>query len=203
MTTLETELSAKLARSQEALASALEAMKQLTQENELLRQKVDLLTRRIFGAKSEKISPEQMELLLGWQEGEAVGKKPDAGGPAPAAEASEVSPAPRPRKPAKKRKPRSLEHLPKEVTVIDPPEVIAERSAWRCIGETTSEQLDFTPARFILRCTVRPKYVRLDHPYEAPVIALLPDRLLDRSLPAPGLLAHIQLADEPRRHLPG
>ncbi len=56
-----------------------------------------------------------------------------------------------------------------------------------------SEQLDYEPARFLRRRTIRKKYVhrvKLD----APVIAPLPERLQDRSLPAPGLLAHILVA---------
>ena len=34
------------------------------QENALLRQKVDALVRRVFGATSERIDPAQLELLL-------------------------------------------------------------------------------------------------------------------------------------------
>jgi transposase len=200
MTPRETELTALLARCQQDLASALGALAKaqeiiarqekeiarLGQENTLLRQKVDLLARRIFGAKSEKISAEQLELLLQWdQEGRA--KKPAAAGPVPAVEPA----APRRRKPAKKRGPRALDHLPVETTVIDPPEVTADPEAWRCIGEISSEQVDYTPACYIKRRLVRRKFVRTDHPFNAPVVAALPGRLLDRSLPAPGLLAHI------------
>ena len=35
------------------------------QEIRLLKQKVDLLVRQIYGAKSEKLDPSQLELLLG------------------------------------------------------------------------------------------------------------------------------------------
>ena len=53
------------------------------------------------------------------------------------------------------------------------------------------EQLDYEPGRFLRRRVVRRKYVHKTNPDFAPILAALPQRLLDRSLPAPGLLAHI------------
>jgi transposase len=47
----------------------------------------------------------------------------------------------------------------------------------------------------------RPKYVRKDDRDAAPVIAPLPARLQDRSLPTPGLLAHV-LVSKYCDHLP-
>ena len=72
--------------------------------------------------------------------------------------------------------------------VIDPASVKADPESWRCIGQEVSEQLDYEPARFLRRRTIRRKYVHRVDPDRAPVIAPLPERLLDRSLPAPGLL---------------
>ena len=57
MTALEAELTRQLAESQQALAAAL-------RENQLLRQKVDLLVRRVFGSSSEKLDAAQLQLLL-------------------------------------------------------------------------------------------------------------------------------------------
>ena len=45
----------------EAMASALEVAQR---ENALLRQKLDLVLRRMFGSSSEKVSKDQLELLL-------------------------------------------------------------------------------------------------------------------------------------------
>ena len=53
----EIELSEELARATGELASA-------RMENKLLREKVDALLRRIFGAQSEKLDREQLLLLL-------------------------------------------------------------------------------------------------------------------------------------------
>ena len=52
-------------------ALLLEELRRLKQENELLRQKLDALARRVFGARSEQLDENQLHLLL--QEAEAPG----------------------------------------------------------------------------------------------------------------------------------
>jgi hypothetical protein len=42
----------------------LQRVEELQTENTLLRQKVDLLIRKIFGASSEKLDPSQLDLFL-------------------------------------------------------------------------------------------------------------------------------------------
>ena len=42
----------------------LERVAHLEKENALLREKIDLLVRKLFGAKSEKLDPAQLLLLL-------------------------------------------------------------------------------------------------------------------------------------------
>jgi len=96
---------------------------------------------------------------------------------------------------------RLPENLPLVEEVIDPEPVQAQPEQWRCIGQEISEQLDYEPGRFFRRRVVRRKYVHRTNPNCAPVIAALPERLLDRSLPAPGLLAHI-VAGKYCDHLP-
>jgi transposase len=91
----------------------------------------------------------------------------------------------------KPRLARLPENLPVVEEVLDPEPVKAQPEQWRCIGQEVSEQLDYEPGRFLRRRVVRRKYVHKTNPDCAPVIAALPERLLDRSLPAPGLLAHI------------
>jgi transposase len=161
----------------------------LQQENALLRQKIDLLVRRVFGSSSEKLSPNQLELLLALSE-------------APVAIAPVEKPAPQnASRPQKERAPRLPEHLPVVEEVLDPEPVKAAPEQWRRIGEEISEQLDYEPGRFLRRRLVRPKYVRKDDRDAAPVIAPLPARLQDRSLPSPGLLAHV-LVSKYCDHLP-
>ena len=55
-----------------------ERLQRLEEENRILREKIDLLVRRIFSAKSEKLDPAQLLLLL--QGLDAPGKVPGARG---------------------------------------------------------------------------------------------------------------------------
>jgi transposase len=83
------------------------------------------------------------------------------------------------------------ENLPVVEEVIGPQPVKAAPEAWRCIGQEVSEQLDYEPARFLCRRLIRRRYVRRHAPELAPVIAALANRLLDRGMAAPGLLAQV------------
>jgi transposase len=186
MTSREAELSRKLEQ-------CLEALEQSRRENELLRQKVDLLVRRVFGSSSERLERNQLELLLQLAESSKAAMEQSI------SSQPEVTPA-GPRKNGG-RKERLPENLPVVEEVIDPEPVKQKPQDWRCIGQEVSEQLDYEPARFLRRRTVRRKYVHRKDLDAVPVIAPLPERLLDRSLPAPGLLAHI-LVGKYCDHLP-
>lgn len=153
----------------------------LRSENKLLREKIDALIKRLYGAQSEKIDPGQLLLML--QGLDAPGKAPEP----VAAEAPRRSTG---QSPPRERGPRIPGHLPVIEEVIDPEPVKACPDAWRCIGEEVTEQLDYEPAHFFKRRIVRRKYVRRDHPFAAPVIAPL-CTLQDRGIGAPGLIAAI------------
>ena len=184
MTQRETELTERLARCESALAES-------RQENALLRQKIDLLVRRVFGSSSETLDPAQMELLMALPAAATVVEAPVV------QSVPEVSVV----RARKDRTPRLPDNLPVVEEVIEPELVKAQPEVWRCIGQEVSEQLDYEPARFLRRRIIRRKYVHrtdLDH---VPVIAALPERLQDRSLPAPGLLAQI-LVGKYCDHLP-
>jgi transposase len=161
----------------------------LQRENVLLRQKIDLLVRRVFGASSERLDRAQLELLLSL--------------PAPAiTEVPAVTTHHKsPQSPRKERASRLPENLPVVEEVIEPEPVQAAPQDWRCIGQEISEQLDYEPARFLRRRTIRKKYVHRVDLDRAPVIAPLPARLQERSLPAPGLLAQV-LVSKYCDHLP-
>lgn len=158
----------------------------LRRENELLRQKLDLVLRRFFGKSSEKLDPAQLELLLG---GEPPGKEPASPPPGGAPEEANASNAARiERKPRRERIP---DHLPVVETVLDPEPVKACPEAWRCIGSEVTEQLDYEPGRFLRRRLVRRKYVCLSDKTAPPVIAPLPAALQDACIATPGLIAEI------------
>jgi transposase len=157
-------------------------------EIKLLKEKVDLLIRRLFGSKSEKLDAAQLELLLK----EAESGKADA-----SAEKAEASPIVEGLKPVAKRsdKNQRRERWPKDLAVeqeiIEPTEVRENPEAFRCIGEEVTEMLDYQPAKFFRRQIIRRKFVRRGQSDLAPpVIAPLPD-LQQRCIAAPGLLAQI------------
>ena len=110
----------------------------LVSENRLLRDKVDLLVRRVFGSSSEKLDANQMLLDLG------AGEEPAFDEQAPAGE--EAPPAPRKKRAAKRD--RLPDDLPEERTVIEPPEVEACPGDWRLIGTEKTVKLDVEPMRF-------------------------------------------------------
>jgi transposase len=161
----------------------LQRVEELEAENALLRRKVDLLVRKIFGVSSEKLDPSQLDLFL--LNAEDTPGKPEASSLAEEAEAQ----------PSRRRTPQREERWPEDLPVVeqivDPDEVQAEPEQWRCIGQEVSEQLDYEPARFLRRRLIRRKYISRTNRDTAPVIAELPPMLQERCVAAPGLLAHI------------
>jgi len=167
------------------LEQALQRISALEQENKLLREKISLLLRRIFGSSSEKIDATQLELLLsGVEEVE------------PAVAPEVQAPVSKPREPSarKAKTPRLPDHLPVVEEVLDPEPVKADPEQWRQIGQEVSEQLDFEPARYFRRRLVRRTYVPKAPKAEAqnvPVTAPLPATLQERCIATPALLASV------------
>jgi transposase len=190
MTMREEALARQLEECQEALKQSRHDNEGLRRENELLRQKIDLLIRRVFGSSSERLDRAQLELLL----------QLSGSSPLP----SEETPPPvaaSPKSSGRQRTLRLPENLPVVEEVVEPELVKQKPQDWRCIGQEVSEQLDYEPAHFLRRRTIRKKYVHRLDLNRAPLIAPLPERLLDRSLPAPGLLTQI-LVGKYCDHLP-
>ena len=175
-------------------------LEQLREENKILRQKLDYIIRQFYGSKSEKLDPNQLD-LFGDLDGLGLGKPEPSDADESASEELIETAKPSRRKSVKSRKPRLPEDLPVEEEVIEPEPVKACPEAWRRIGEEISEELDYEPARFLCRRTIRPKYVRIANPEAAPIVATLPEKLLERGMLAPGLLAHI-IVSKYADHLP-
>ncbi len=154
-------------------------------EVKLLREKVDLLLRQIYGSKSEKLDPNQLMLLQSMEGSDS--KKAEA----PAPDNPDAGAAPQRKSRRKPEGPRIPEHLPVKQEVLDPEEVKADPEAWRLMGEEVSERLDYEPAKFWKHRLIRRKYVRRDHPYAPPIIAPLPPSVQDRCLATPGLIAQV------------
>jgi transposase len=117
-TLLEARLAAEL--------TALRAQNQAQQiEIRLLKEKIDLLVRRIFGRSSEQLDDGQLMLLL---QGDDGAKKAEASSASPGALEAEIEQRGkenRPVKPRKEREARVPERLPAVDEVIEPEEVAA------------------------------------------------------------------------------
>ncbi len=91
------------------------------------------------------------------------------------------------------------EHLPVEEIELYPEGNLEEMT---CIGKEITEELDYVPAKFIIRRYIRYKYVSKAQDGKSPVaIAPPPSRLIDKSIVGTGLLASI-LTDKYVDHLP-
>lgn len=88
------------------------------------------------------------------------------------------------------------DHLPVEEIVIDPEE---DTSDMVCIGKEVTEELECIPAKFYIKRYIRYKYAPKKG--EGIVIANLPERVINKGIPGPGLLATI-LIDKYMDHLP-
>ena len=185
MTPLETSLT-------EENAALRRELQRVVQENKLLREKIDLLIRRVFGSKSEKMDPAQLELLLEGMEA----KKPEAAlGAAASLEADieKTRPKASTARPGREISDERLERLPAVEVVLVPDEVQAEPESYRFVGEEVTRQLDYEPARYVCRKIIRKRYARREAPHQAPVIAPLPV-MLERCKAGPGLLASVLTA---------
>ena len=171
----------------------LEQNEKLLEENaallsELQQQKdlVASLLKRIYGPKSEQLSPDQ--LLMAFLEDEA--KKPDAAGPddlGPAAD--DQRKAPRAKRTNKLAD--SLKGLPTRERIVVSDEVLAEPEAYRLIGEEVSERLHVSPETFTREVIRRQTHVRRWDPDSAPVTPPLEPCLLPGSVLTPSLAAHL------------
>jgi transposase len=153
----------------------------LRAENRLLQQKTQFLLKRVFGSTSEKIDPRQLELLLGY----TPAATPDDD------DAPPRSPTPPSPRAPRERKPRLPEHLPLEEIVVDPEAVKQNPTAYQCIGEEVTEELDVTPTRYFRRRIIRRKFTRKDNRKLPPIIAPLAPRLVEGGFASPGLITDI------------
>ncbi|MCP5536647.1 MAG: hypothetical protein H7A51_10505 [Akkermansiaceae bacterium] len=170
------------------IASQREIIESQREQIALLEKKVDHLIRIIYGSKSEKLDPAQLELLLDPD----AAKKPCAADCEEDAQAAEE--LKRELKPVCKRKPREPRlpaNLPTVEEVIIPDEVRANPGDYRRIGQRTSERLDVEPGRYTRRLIIRPTYVKKNEAIPSIHTAPLPPTILEGSILTPSLLAHI------------
>ncbi len=165
---------------------------------DLLRLKQEL--RRRYGRSSERLSEDQLALVFEALDAQARA----AGEPPPRVELDEAQPRSPEQPEREKRKRRAAKRkplpttLPRERIVVAVPE--AERACTGCgepravIGFEQSEQLEYIPARFLVREIAREKLACPRCKQSGVVCAPPPPKLVERGLLGSGLVAQVIVA---------
>lgn len=168
-------------------------------EVEKFRHMLSQLRRTVFGRRSEKIDPNQIELAL--EDIEQAKAAAEAAGDQQ--KASKPDRPPRSPRPASQRNRGALpKHLPREEVVIEPEDKSCPccGGAMHVIGEDVAEQLDIVPAQFKVKVTRRPRY-GCRGCEQAVVQAPAPERPIDGGMATEALIAHV-LISKYADHLP-
>jgi transposase len=170
------------------IATLHEHVTTLQREKAWLQHQLDVLCRRLFGKKADRVDPRQLQLALEQLTNE----------PGPVTEPIETDSGETPVQGHIRRRPTGRRplpgHLSRRRVELDIPD--AEKQCLTCgrlkdrIGDTVSEKLEYEPARFIVVETVRAKYACAachDGVVEAPAAP----QAVEKSLAGEGLLAHV------------
>jgi transposase len=158
-------------------------------EVDKLQSLIKQLQRALYGRRSERLDPEQLQLGLEDVE--------QSLGLAEAAAEADESGAERRRRPSTARRNRGAlpKHLPREEVVVEPEERNCPccNGALHVIGEDVSEQLDVIPAQFRVKVIRRPRYGC--RACEGAVVqAPAPARLVDGGMPTEATVAHVVIS---------
>jgi len=169
------------------IATLQDQLTKSQRENASLRHQLDVLCRRLFGKKSEKVDPHQLTLAL-----EQLANEPGAATDPIEMDSGETPVRAHPRRRPTGRRPLPT-HLPRQRCEIDVPEhakVCACGQAKTRIGEVVSEKLEYVPASFFVVETARLKYA-CARCHDGVVEAAAPPQAVEKSLAGEGLLAHV------------
>ena len=160
----------------------------LLAQNDRLRHLLLKLTRMQFGARSERLPEEQLQLGLEALE-QAIAKDE--------AEAEKRDPELRDGNAAKRRANRGAlpAHLPRIEVTLAPEDTACPccRAPMTVIGEDTSERLDVIPVQFRVIVTKRPKLACRSCPGTV-VQAPAPPRLIEGGIPTEAMVAHVAVS---------
>jgi transposase len=178
-----------LAEARLLISTLQDQLKKTQHENEVLRHKLDVLCRRLFGKKSEKVDPNQLRLAMDLLESETGSVSEPVEG--------DSGESPKKERGASRRRSRGRQvlpaELPRQVVTKDVPE--AERRCSTCgeekreIGAEVSEKLEYVPSSFHVIQTRRVK--RACPKGHEVSVAPSPVQALEKSMAAEGLLAHV------------
>jgi transposase len=167
----------------------------LLETNARLQHIIEKMQRLLFGKRSEKLDPDQLQLGLEDLEQAAaeVSAEQEKVDPGIKAERKKKSGDTRPSLP---------KHLPHIDVVIEPSDKACPccRGLMHVIGEETSKRLDVIPAQFQVVVTHRPKYACRS--CEGQIVqAPAPAHLIEGGLPTERMVAHV-LVNKYADHLP-
>ena len=177
-----------LATARTLIATLQGEVSKLQREKAALQHQLDLLCQRLFGKKSERVSPDQLRLAFA-----QLAKEPQV-----ASEPIEMDSGERPGRARHRAAPptgrRLLPHaLPRQRVEIDVPDADKICACGRPktrIGESVSEKLEYVPATLRVIETARFKYA-CPHCHDGVVEAPSPPQALEKALAGEGLLAHV------------
>ena len=183
----------------ELIELVLQLLVQLRDTNNKLAVRLQSALRELYGRKSQKVSSEQLSLLVGELGADAPAGAAEAAGSGTTEAQPEqglVPPPPEPPKPPRGRGGRAPlpPSLPRRQRVVPVPE--AERVCGQCggdkacIGHRTSEVLEFIPAHFIVIEEQREKLACPRCPDEG-VTTAPSEKVMERGRPGPALLAQL------------
>jgi transposase len=184
--------SAAHAAMREAQAKLEDQNAELSAYNARLEYLVKEFHQALYAKRSEKLNPDQLDLLFEDLETAIAQTR---------AEAETRDPLKR-REPAQRNIGRLPEHLPQIEHVIAPASTLCPCGCGEMakIGEDRTKRLDIIPAQFRVIVTVRPKYAC--RTCETGVVqALAPAHLIEGGLPTEALIAHV-LVGKYADHLP-
>jgi transposase len=186
-----------LATAQAVIATLRAELALVQRENASLRRELDVLCQRLFGKKSERVDPRQLQLAL-----EQLANEPGA-----VTEPIEMDSGETPVRGHARRRPTGRRPLPAslprhrvELDVAEADKQCACGTPKTRIGEAVSEKLEYTPASFTVIVTARAKYA-CPRCHDGVVEAPAPPQALEKSLAAEGLLAHV-VVSKYQDHLP-
>lgn len=185
---------------QRMILELLDLLRQTRREKDDLEHRLDILLRRLYGPRTERLSPDQPLLI-------PDAFKPAAPEASPATDTATAAPMPVP-SPAKKPRPHGRRALPKNLRRV--PRVHELTEAERCcpecgelrvqISAERSEQLDYEPATLFVVEHARCTYA-CPHCEGQVVTAGKPAQPIDKGLPGPGLIAHV-ITEKYADHIP-
>lgn len=177
-----------LATARTLIATLQDEVTKLQREKAALQHQLDVLCQRLFGKKSERVSPDQLRLAFAQLANEPGG----------ASEPIEMDSGERPGRPRRRTAPPTGRRLlpptlPRqrvEIDVSDADKICACGQTKTRIGESVSEKLEYVPASLRVIETARFKYA-CPRCHDGVIEAAAPPQAIEKSLAAEGLLAHV------------